>query len=130
MQNESLLNHDVEPDTPSPVVLTGDFEGIQVDQLKDEDVLEVRTKNTLYTLKVLFSDRRVATATSDGRFITEETEVVILGSPLESEFRFGEILCQHSLRLSLPNGPLTTSSVRSIRITRTDGEVIDLGEAQ
>lgn len=50
--------------------------------LKKGDVLEIQTRNTLYTMKVTDPENGRVVVNSNGRLITQETEATVDGSTL------------------------------------------------
>lgn len=88
--------------------------------LKKGDVLEIQTRNTLYTMKVTDPENGRVVVNSNGRHITQETEATVGGSTLTGTgtmMKVGGITV--GLRLCLftkGTGELILSSTQEVRV--------------
>jgi hypothetical protein len=89
--------------------------GIQVDTLRDLDVLHVQTVNTMYEIR-LVSARTGEAIVRGGRFFPEPTRAVILGSSLGGAFlKLRGIYCGFSLEVHALGIRVITSAVQSVQ---------------
>lgn len=90
-------------------------DAVRIKDLRKGDVIEVRTKNHVYVMKVLDPSRSLVLVTSDGKHVTVPTEMTLMGSllsPHGSMIMAGRIVLGYSIELVKP-GP------RSIILTAT-----------
>ncbi|MFQ5744692.1 MAG: hypothetical protein ACE5HV_14055 [Acidobacteriota bacterium] len=93
--------------------------GIDTRQLRAGDTLVIRTCNTFYTLRLADPGKGAGVATSDGRFITDESEASLLGSTLSGRgtmVKMGWILLGYRMVLFIPGQELVTSPVQSVMV--------------
>jgi len=57
-------------------------DGVWIRDLSAGDTVTVVTRNTRYELRILDPERQLVRATSDGKYVTEPTELCIQGSSL------------------------------------------------
>jgi len=89
-------------------------DGVQVDGLRDLDVLVVRTMNTLYDITVVTA-RTGEVIVRGGRFFPERTRAVILGSSLGGAFlKLRGIYCGFALEVYATGTRIVTSAVQSV----------------
>jgi hypothetical protein len=89
-------------------------EGVQVDRLRDLDILHVRTRNTLYEITIICAQTGEAVITG-GRFFTERTRAVVLGCSLGGAFlKLRGVYRGFSLELYARGMRIVTSPVHSI----------------
>ena len=89
-------------------------DGVQVDTLRDLDVLRVRTMNTLYEITLVCA-RTGEAIVRGGRFFPEPTRAVILGSSLGGAFlKLRGIYCGFSLEVHALGIRVITSCVQSV----------------
>ena len=81
---------------------------MQVDALRDLDMLLVRTMNTVYEITVVTA-RTGEVIVRGGRFFPQATRAVILGSSL------GGIYCGFALEVYACGTRIVTSAVQSVR---------------
>lgn len=91
-------------------------DGVQVDRLRDLDILHVRTRNTLYKVTIICAQTGEAVITG-GRFFPERTRAVVLGCSLGGAFlKLRGIYCGFSLELYATGTRIVTSPVHSIDV--------------
>ena len=89
-------------------------DGVQVDALRDLDILIVRTLNTVYEITIVTAQTGEAIVRG-GRFFPEPTRSVILGSSLGGAFlKLRGIYCGFSLELYATGTRIITSAVQSV----------------
>src|SRR3989344_8161613 len=59
-----------------------DRESIDLKNLSKDDVISIRTRNTVYTLKVLNPEKGRVMVNSNGQKVTEETNGSVIGTTL------------------------------------------------
>ncbi|MBI4991650.1 MAG: hypothetical protein HZB99_00330 [Candidatus Harrisonbacteria bacterium] len=90
---------------------------ILISDLKIGDVVEVQTRNTLYTMKVISPKWNKVRVNSNGRHITRETFASVVGiiaedgTPLRGGIRIG-----YSSVLSVNNDDLVLSTTQGVRV--------------
>ena len=90
-------------------------DGMQVDALRDLDMLIVRTMNTVYEI-TLVTARTGEVIVRGGRFFPEPTRAVILGSSLGGAFlKLRGIYCGFALEVYSAGTRIVTSAVQSVR---------------
>jgi hypothetical protein len=90
-------------------------DGMQVDALRDLDMLIVRTMNTVYEITVVTA-RTGEVVVRGGRFFPEPTRAVILGSSLGGAFlKLRGIYCGFALEVYSAGTRIVTSAVQSVR---------------
>ena len=90
-------------------------DGMQVDALRDLDMLLVRTMNTLYDITVVTA-RTGEVIVRGGRFFPQPTRAVILGSSLGGAFlKLRGIYCGFALEVYASGTRIVTSAVQSVR---------------
>lgn len=95
-----------------------DAEGLDARLLAAGDVIDVETRNHLYTFILEDPSTGAAEVMSNGEKIVEPTEAVLGGALLgESAIRPGWVCIDYRLEIGLPNGRrVVTSPVRRIAI--------------
>ena len=89
-------------------------DGIQVDALRDLDVLFVKTMNTVYQITVVTA-RTGEAIVRGGKYFPEPTRAVILGSSLGGAFlKLRGIYCGFALEVFAIGTRIVTSSVQSV----------------
>ena len=89
-------------------------DGVQVDSLRDLDVLFVRTMNTVYHITVVTA-RTGEAIVRGGKYFPEPTRAVILGSSLGGAFlKLRGIYCGFALEVYAIGTRIVTSSVQSV----------------
>jgi hypothetical protein len=89
-------------------------DGVQVDALRDLDVLFVRTMNTVYQITVVTA-RTGEAIVRGGKYFPEPTRAVILGSSLGGAFlKLRGIYCGFALEVYAIGTRIVTSSVQSV----------------
>ena len=89
-------------------------DGVQVDGLRDLDILVVRTLNTVYEITIVTAHTGEAIVRG-GRFFPEPTRAVILGSSLGGAFlKLRGIYCGFSLEVYATGTRIITSPVQSV----------------
>ena len=90
-------------------------DGMQVDALRDLDMLLVRTMNTVYDITVVTA-RTGEVIVQGGRFFPQPTRAVILGSSLGGAFlKLRGIYCGFALEVYASGTRIVTSAVQSVR---------------
>ena len=90
-------------------------DGMQVDALRDLDVLVVRTMNTVYEI-TLVTARTGEVIVRGGKFFPQPTRAVILGSSLGGAFlKLRGIYCGFALEVYACGTRIVTSAVQSVR---------------
>ena len=90
-------------------------DGIQVDALRDLDMLIVRTMNTVYEI-TLVTARTGEVIVRGGKFFPQPTRAVILGSSLGGAFlKLRGIYCGFALEVYASGTRIVTSAVQSVR---------------
>lgn len=90
-------------------------DGIQVDALRDLDVVFVTTMNTVYHITVVTAETGEAIVRG-GKYFPEPTRAVILGSSLGGAFlKLRGIYCGFALEVYAVGTRIVTSSVQSVR---------------
>ena len=90
-------------------------DGMQVDALRDLDMLLVRTMNTVYDITVVTA-RTGEVIVRGGRFFPQPTRAVILGSSLGGAFlKLRGIYCGFALEVYASGTRIVTSAVQSVR---------------
>ena len=93
-------------------------DGVQVDALRDLDVLVVRTLNTVYEITIVTAQTGEAIVRG-GRFFPEPTRSVILGSSLGGAFlKLRGIYCGFALEVYAIGTRIVTSSVQSVHFVQ------------
>jgi hypothetical protein len=89
-------------------------DGVQVDALRDLDVLYVRTMNTVYHITIVTA-RTGEAIVRGGKYFPEPTRAVILGSSLGGAFlKLRGIYCGFALEVYAIGTRIVTSSVQSV----------------
>jgi hypothetical protein len=89
-------------------------DGVQVDGLRDLDILVVQTLNTVYEVTIVTAQTGEAIVRG-GRFFPEPTRAVILGSSLGGAFlKLRGIYCGFSLEVYATGTRIITSPVQSV----------------
>ena len=90
-------------------------DGVQVDGLRDLDVLVVRTMNTVYDITVVTA-RTGEVIVRGGKFFPQPTRAVILGSSLGGAFlKLRGIYCGFALEVYACGTRIVTSAVQAVR---------------
>jgi len=90
-------------------------DGVQVDALRDLDVLFVKTMNTVYHITVVTA-RTGEAIVRGGKYFPEPTRAVILGSSLGGAFlKLRGIYCGFALEVYAIGTRIVTSSVQSVQ---------------
>ena len=90
-------------------------DGMQVDALRDLDMLIVRTMNTVYEITVVTA-RTGEVIVRGGKFFPQPTRAVILGSSLGGAFlKLRGIYCGFALEVYACGTRIVTSAVQSVR---------------
>ena len=90
-------------------------DGMQVDTLRDLDMLHVRTMNTIYEIRVVTA-RTGEVIVRGGRFFPEPTRAVILGSSLGGAFlKLRGIYRGFALEVYACGTRIVTSAVQSVQ---------------
>jgi hypothetical protein len=90
-------------------------DGMQVDALRDLDMLHVRTMNTIYEITVVTA-RTGECIVRGGKFFPQPTRAVILGSSLGGAFlKLRGIYCGFALEVYACGMRIVTSAVQSVR---------------
>jgi hypothetical protein len=96
-------------------------DGVQVDALRDLDVLRVRTMNTVYEITVVTAKTGEAIVRG-GRYFPEATRGVVLGSSLGGAFlKLRGIYCGFSLEVYAFGVRIVTSTVQSVTLVDDRG---------
>lgn len=95
-----------------------DAEGLDARLLSAGDVIDVETRNHLYTFLLEDPSSGAAEAMSNGEKIVEPTEATLCGALLgESTIRSGWVCIDYRLEIGLPDGRrVITSPVRRIAV--------------
>lgn len=95
-----------------------DVEGLDTRLLSAGDVIDVETRNHLYTFILADPPNGAAEVMSNGEKIVEPTDATLNGTLLgESTIRSGWVCIDHRLEIGLPDRRrVVTSSVRRIAI--------------
>ena len=89
-------------------------DGVQVDALRDLDVLFVKTMNTIYHITVVTA-RTGEAIVRGGKYFPEPTRAVILGSSLGGAFlKLRGIYCGFALEVYAIRTRIVTTSVQSL----------------
>jgi len=89
-------------------------DGVQVDTLRDLDVLFVKTMNTVYHITIVTA-RTGEAIVRGGKYFPEPTRAVILGSSLGGAFlKLRGIYCGFALEVYAIGTRIVTSSVQSV----------------
>jgi hypothetical protein len=95
-------------------------DGVQVDALRDLDLLLVRTLNTVYDITIVTASTGEAIVRG-GRFFPEPTRGVILGSSLGGAFlKLRGIYCGFALEVYSRGTRIVTSAVQSVHCVEDD----------
>ena len=98
-------------------------DGVQVDSLRDLDVLFVRTMNTVYHITVITA-RTGEAIVRGGKYFPEPTRAVILGSSLGGAFlKLRGIYCGFALEVYAIGTRIVTSSVQSVHFVEEREQV-------
>ena len=90
-------------------------DGMQVDALRDLDMLLVRTMNTVYEITIVTA-RTGEVIVRGGRFFPQPTRAVVLGSSLGGAFlKLRGIYCGFALEVYACGTRIVTSAVQSVR---------------
>ena len=90
--------------------------GVQVEALRDLDVLMVRTMNTVYEVTIVAAQTGEAIVRG-GRFFPGPTRAVILGSSLGGAFlKLRGIYCGFSLEIYATGTRIITSCVQAVEL--------------
>jgi hypothetical protein len=90
-------------------------DGMQVDALRDLDMLIVRTMNTVYEITVVTA-RTGEVIVRGGKFFPQPTRAVILGSSLGGAFlKLRGIYCGFALEIYACGVRIVTSGVQTVR---------------
>lgn len=91
-----------------------------VKNLRQGDILEIQTQNTLYTMKIINPENGDVLVTSDGKHITKETPAYIWGTTLTGTgtmIKMGSITVGFRLILSVEGlGVLRLSPTKEVRV--------------
>ena len=93
--------------------------GIDARQLLPGDTLVMRTRNTSYTLRLENPARCSGVGTSDGKHVTEESAMHVLGATLSGRgtlVKLGWILLGFRMVLLIPGRELLTTPVQSLSV--------------
>lgn len=93
--------------------------GIDTRQLEPGDTVVMRTRNTSYTLRLVNPGRSAGTGTSDGKHITSESDVHLLGATLSGRgtmVKLGWILLGFRMVLLVPGRELVTTPVQFLTV--------------
>ncbi len=94
-------------------------DGMDTRTLRAGDTLDIQTCYSRYTVRLADPSRGVGMATSDGRFITSESDVRLLGATLSGRgtlVKLGWVLFGYKVVLSVPGGDLVTSRVQGLTV--------------
>ena len=95
-------------------------DGVQVDALRDLDLLLVRTLNTAYDITLVTAATGEAIVRG-GRFFPQPTRAVILGSSLGGAFlKLRGIYCGFALEVYSAGARIVTSAVQSVQCVEDD----------
>lgn len=97
-------------------------DGLDTRRLRVGDMLVVDTCNTRYVLQISDPARGAASATSDGKYITDPAEVALVGATLSGRgtmVKSGWVLEGFRLVLTIPGKELVTSPVRGVVLNGT-----------
>src|SRR5687767_3326847 len=98
-------------------------DGVQIDTLRDLDVLFVKTMNTVYHITVV-SARTGEAIVRGGKYFPEPTRAVILGSSLGGAFlKLRGIYCGFALEVYAIGTRIVTSSVQSVHFVEEPEQV-------
>ena len=92
-------------------------DGLQIDRLRDLDVVRVRTLNTLYEITIVSAPRGEAIVRG-GVFFPEASRALILGSSLGGAFlKVRGIYCGFSLEIFAAGTRIVTSAVQWVQLS-------------
>lgn len=94
-------------------------DGVDTRCLRPGDLVNIRTVNSVYTMRLDEPSRGTGVATGDGAFINEESKASLIGATLTgrgSMVKVGWILLGFKVVLSIPGGELMTSKVLGIEV--------------
>lgn len=94
-------------------------DGVDTRALRPGDTVAIRTRNSIYTMRLDEPARGRGVASGDGDFINEESRASLVGATLTgrgSMVKVGWILLGYKVVLSIPGGELMTSQVQGIAI--------------
>lgn len=98
-------------------------DGVQIDTLRDLDVLFVKTMNTVYHITVVTA-RTGEAIVRGGKYFPEPTRAVILGSSLGGAFlKLRGIYCGFALEVYAIGTRIVTSSVQSVHFVAEPEQV-------
>ena len=93
--------------------------GIDARKLQPGDTLVMRTRNTAYTLQLENPARCMGRGTSDGKHVTDESAMYVLGSTLPGRgtmVKLGWVLLGFRMVLLVPGRELLTTPVQSLSV--------------
>ena len=94
-------------------------DGVDTRALRPGDTVAIRTRNSVYTMRLDEPARGRGVAIGSGDFINEESEASLVGATLTgrgSMVKVGWVLLGYKVVLSIPGGELMTSQVQGISI--------------